>query len=808
MSSVWLRTRAELRSGWRRWLALAVLIGLAGGAVIAAAVGARRTTSAYQRFLVAQRAMDLVVGPAGGYRDLPQLTQVARLPQVDDSALVYLVPGQLHTRSGRVVAFPDLFPLIDPAGRFGVTFNTMKILSGRAPDPTRPEEVAVNFGVAQRFHMKLGDRLRFDLFGHEANGDSNLTVIHRGLPLEVVGIEAAPGEFETLGAQSIAAVHLSPALARTEPGIAYRTDQSLAVRLKPGKDRVSRFFAQARAQGIDLDTNVSLADQAVSVQRSNQFQAVALWLIAGITGLTAMAVFGQTLARQTFLESIEYPTLRSLGMTRGQLWTVALLRTGAMAAVATVLALGVALLLSPLTPTGSARIAEPSPGFWIDAPVIAIGAAATLVVFLLLAAIPGYRAAGARGNSLGTAEIAGQEGGGLRLGSAASDLGLPRTAVIGISMATQPGRGRTAVPIRTALFGTTFGIVTLVAALTFSASLDLLIRSPRLFGWTWDTIAVSTVDRPAQQVIDQVKAGLAADGNVSTFTTGTVDTVVIRDTELLALGLEPNPSIHPAVIEGEPPFGSNEIALGTDTMHSLGVRIGDTIQVRGGNDEAEGIGGRQAQMRIVGRIAMPSLFFIFTPPGQGAAVTLSGMKLLRPASQGDAFYIQFKPGVDQKAAERRLATRNLFVIPRQEPGDLASIRGIANVPLVLAGLLAAMSAATLAHTLVTSIRRRRRDFALLRTLGFVRRQVQLTVAWQASSLILVALAIGVPIGVAAGRWGWRLFTDSIGVVPEPVTSWIVLSLLVPATLLLANLIAFLPGRIASRMHPAAALRTE
>jgi ABC-type lipoprotein release transport system permease subunit len=295
---------------------------------------------------------------------------------------------------------------------------------------------------------------------------------------------------------------------------------------------------------------------------------------------------------------------------------------------------------------------------------------------------------------------------------------------------------------------------------------------------------------------------------VGGFTEGTVDTIEIRGTEMLALGLDPNPSVHTPVIEGQSPLGSNEIALGTDTMRALHVSIGDTIQVRGGNDESEGIRGRQAPMRVVGRMVMPSFFFTFNRPGRGAAVTLAGMKLLRPGTVGDGFFVRFKPGVDLRAAQRRLRALHFFLLSGQEPGDLASVRRIANVPLLLAGLLAAMSAATLGHALITSIRQRRRDFALLRTLGFVRRQVQLTVAWQASTLIVVSLAIGIPVGVAAGRWSWRLFTDSLGVVPQPVISWVVLSLLVPGTLLLANLIAFLPGRIAGRVRPAVVLRTE
>src|SRR5712691_10355410 len=207
MNSVWLRTRAELRSGWRRVLTMALLFGLAGGAVITAAVGARRTHTAYERFLVAQRAMDLVVSPAAGYSAIPELAKVERFPEVTDSARVYLLQGAVHTPSGKQVMFPDVFMLLDPSGRFGVTFNKVKILEGRAPDPTHPYEVAVSFGVAQRLNVEIGQRLRFDLFGHDANGDSNFTVVKR-LTFNVVGIEAAPGEFESLGAQNIAAVHL------------------------------------------------------------------------------------------------------------------------------------------------------------------------------------------------------------------------------------------------------------------------------------------------------------------------------------------------------------------------------------------------------------------------------------------------------------------------------------------------------------------------------------------------------------------------------------------------------------------------
>ena len=85
MGAVWLRLRAELRHQWRAWLALAVLLGVIGGIALTAAAGARRTDTAYPRFLRASHAAQLAVFPAlsgfGGY-----FRAVSGLPEVSSSA--------------------------------------------------------------------------------------------------------------------------------------------------------------------------------------------------------------------------------------------------------------------------------------------------------------------------------------------------------------------------------------------------------------------------------------------------------------------------------------------------------------------------------------------------------------------------------------------------------------------------------------------------------------------------------------------------------------------------------------------------
>jgi ABC-type lipoprotein release transport system permease subunit len=144
----------------------------------------------------------------------------------------------------------------------------------------------------------------------------------------------------------------------------------------------------------------------------------------------------------------------------------------------------------------------------------------------------------------------------------------------------------------------------------------------------------------------------------------------------------------------------------------------------------------------------------------------------------------------------------------ERPTDLINFGQVQNLPLLLAGLVAVLAAATLAHTLVTSIRRRRRDLAILKMLGFVPAQVRWAVAWQATTFVSVALLIGLPLGIAVGRTIWSVFAHQLGTLAEPVTpSWQIL-LTIPSAVVLANLIAVVPAVMAGRMKPAPALRAE
>jgi putative ABC transport system permease protein len=110
--------------------------------------------------------------------------------------------------------------------------------------------------------------------------------------------------------------------------------------------------------------------------------------------------------------------------------------------------------------------------------------------------------------------------------------------------------------------------------------------------------------------------------------------------------------------------------------------------------------------------------------------------------------------------------------------------------------------------LLASVRTHRHDFAMLETLGFVRRQSTATVSWQASILAIIGAIVGVPCGVALGRWTWRLVADNVGSGSPAIISLALVLVAVPATIVATNVLATGAASAARRVRPAQVLRAE
>jgi hypothetical protein len=819
MGAVGLRLRAELRQQWRTSLALAVLLGLIAGIALTAAVGARRTVTAYPRFLRQSHAADLLVSPArSGFHGY--FRAVARLPEVasaDAAAFLQMslpVPG--------ASPFSGMVAEASSFGGEGVAINRVKIDAGRTFDAADPRAVMINQQLADRAHVRPGGTLH--LIGYpQRNGNPDVAHAVR-LAFRVSAIVTFADEIVPVaGELGEPRVLLSPAFSRTPRAQSFNPAGGGAyVVLRPGADAVAftgKAATLARRYRVGSVQVVHLATAHAATQRAIRPEGAALAIFAALAGLIALAIIGQLLSRQLVLDSAEFPVLRALGMGRSDLAVLSLARVAIVTTAGAAVAVAVAVAASPLMPIGPARFAEPSPGAEVNLAIL--GAGFTLIAIApLLAVTPAAVRAAARG-ALGLAEPAAP----VRPSRLGSALGLAGSVPgsLGVRMAFQPGHGRTTVPVRSAFVGTMMAVAAVVAAMVFGASLLGLVGTPHRYGQNWaqqlDMQVGSVPLTFGTRVLAKVRGltGYAGGdyGQVSIAALGSSRGAVVP-----AIGLDQlRETGFLTLLAGRVPARPGEIALGPRTLRTLGLHLGQRVEV--------GANGRTpSPMRVVGSAVLAGFKVgggSATDLGTGAVVPASVLSQPNapfcgpPQTCYNFFLLRYRPGTDLRAAGRRLQTvvtragcpRGLCLVTTdQRPSDIQNYTGVRDTPLILGAVLVLLGVGTLAHVLLSGVRRRRRDFAVLKALGLRRSQLLRLVAWQASALAAAPVLAGLPLGLLVGRWAWLVFANSAGVGSAADVPAVLVLLIIPVTLILANLIAAGPGWTAARVRPALVLRSE
>jgi hypothetical protein len=479
---------------------------------------------------------------------------------------------------------------------------------------------------------------------------------------------------------------------------------------------------------------------------------------------------------------------------------------GALGAVA------IAIAVSPLTPIGPARLAEPDPGVSVNAGVLAAGAAAIVVLLAARVAVTAWRQAGARPAADVDEPLRHRP----RLVERLSFAGAPLAAVTGIRFALDPGTGRASVPVRSAMLGLAIAVAAVAGAGTFGANLLRLVSTPGLYGQGWDIAFDGQFSTVTPKQFSQLTDHLTG---ITDVTFGIHGTVTIGKSVIPAIGLAPGtgPVMSSTVLDGRPPATDSEIALGASVLRDLGLRIGQTVSV------STPVG--TLPMRITGSAVFPYFgegSFTPTDAGQGAETTAAVLAPLSNASNGAPGYnfalVSFAPGPPRRAqlaafqrAWQRFCAANIgqttCIITDQRPNTVNNYAAIDGTPVILAGVLAVLGLAVLAQFILASARRRRRDFALLKVLGMFRRDLSAVALWQVATVTAVALVVGMPLGIAGGRWAWQLFANQAGLPTDAITSLPVLWI-IPATLLVAALVALPPARSVARVPAAATLRSE
>ncbi|HEV3293143.1 MAG TPA: FtsX-like permease family protein [Streptosporangiaceae bacterium] len=839
MAPVWFALRAGMRRRWRTLVSLALLLGLAGGVVLTAAAGARRTDTAYPRLLTWANASQ-VTALLGGldpayFAALDQLPQVAAVATAMQYNIALPVSGGLPDNQVEVLASSD--------GSLGTTVDRVKVLQGQMFGSGAAGEAVIDPGTAARLHLAPGDMLHLTAVPYyDASQDLNPAKLQVPLTFRVAAVAVFDDQVvPTTSNSSEPRILLSPGFTRTVLATrGYGTKGSIdylaqaEVRLKQGADPAA-FIAAAQAlssryPGVRANGGLVFTDsspQVAGTERAIRPLAVALALFGTLAGLIALAVIGQLLARRMTLDAAGYGVLSALGMTRGTLLALAAVRLALVTVAGGVIAVGIAIAASPLMPIGAARLAEPQPGIGLDAAVLGIGFATVVLLPLVVLAAPAVRAVRqARGSAATatppatrpTARASWLAGALTRAGTV--------TGGVGTRMAFEPGHGRTAVPVRSALAGTAIAVAAVVAAAVFGTSLVGLVSSPEQYGQNWgQQLSLGFAAIPASYA-----AQFAATPDVTGYALGDIGQLDIAGTRVAAVGVN---QVHGdgylTMLAGRPPTNAGEIALGAQTMRALGVRIGQTV--RATVDWATGHPGPATQrlLRVTGTVVLPDFgqsgLSSDTDLGNGAVVSPTLLSTIQTfpgcTSARDTCYslllFRYRPGTNMPAAQTALLAAAAkagcpygacTVTADQRPGDIKNYAAIRDTPLALAAVLGVLAVGTLAHVLLTGVRRRRRDLAVLKTLGFTRWEVLRTVAWEASALAAAALVVGVPLGVIAGRVGWALFANATGIASQATVNVPLVLLAIPATLLLANVIAAWPGWAAARLRPAQVLRSE
>ena len=677
------------------------------------------------------------------------------------------------------------------------------LIDGRLPSPDRADEVAVDEDFADYWGVDVGDRFEAVGYGPDQLEDigNARRVAPSGLPLSahVTGVIRLPGDLAidtftqtgSLFEVNRRSLVVSPAYWAEHRDELATYGLEIGLRVSEGVPR-QRVGAAARRISDDLFVDRIPAEPAVAAaQRSIDLQAHALLASGALLAIVAAVMLGQGITRTLTRHRDDDRLLVALGLTSREMSVLAVLRVAPIAIGGALGAVALAIALSPLTPFGTARRAEIDPGIDVNLAVLGIGAAVIAVFVVGVAVLSTRRAARASHRRPRAARTA--------VAAWTTRAGAPPPIVVGTTIATGNRRSGPGLTARVAIVATVIGVAAVTAAGTFGASLQRLVDTPALWGQTWD-VEVGNYNEAASS--DAGRAALRANDKVGAFSAVSSSFATVDGLAVGAIAIDPlRGDVRPALLEGRLADGRGEVNVGRRTLDALGKDVGDEVEV----------GGQRAtfRARIVGVVVVPATVSADTRLGEG--VTMSHRALRRLPGNVDfarAYIVSFASGVSLDAGIASLRRDFEATVVRPiTTTDIESLDRVRALPWTVAFLVGVLALTTLAHALVVTVRRQRRDLAVLKTLGFDRGQVRRTIAAEATTFALLALVVGIPIGLVAGRFGWRLAVDAIG-IDVASTFPLALLALVPAAILVANAIAAVPAAAAARIRPAVALRSE
>jgi hypothetical protein len=824
MSYAWYRLRATRRSELSYFFTVILLVGALGGLSMGAVAAARSTQSSPSDYTASAHVpplyvFDGVINPSIGLDSAYNpslLKKLSHLPYVEHvESTVELNMGPL-TSQGKPLGVAS--GVNAEASVNGLDFNEdpVTVTDGHVPNPHKAHEFVLDGRSAKAFGYHVGEEVPIGwLTNTQAySGDlsSNSTIpADQRTRAKLVGI--AGGQATSLFEDQDEATNESLMLftpALTDKLLACCSNDMLsALTLQGGNRHLTAVETEVKSvlpKGLPF-VYVELRDRLAVADSTLRPESIALGVFGGIAGVATLLIAAQVITRRARLRTPDLDIVRALGADPTQCLCDGLLGSLGAVLFGSALAGVVAVALSPLGPLGPVRPYVPVK-LHPDWTVIGFGVSA--LVFVL-----GAVAVAASGRSLHT-RFRSQRPVSSRVTTAANRGGLPPAAVTGIRFALEPGTGRGAVPVRSAILGAILAVTVVVATVTFGSSLNTLVSHPALYGWNW------TYDMDGGGGLGDIPGQAAAkllnaDRQVEAWTGVSYSTLQLDGINVPVMGATPGAAIAPPLLSGHGLEGPQQVVLGAQTLGELHKRVGDTVEERAHN-------GAPVELTIVGTATLPPIGVTGSSHlemGSGAVLSdrlipAAARNLFETKPGPNAILIRIRGGASESAFRsiesigRRLgiAENGGSVLPVQRPAQILNYGSLGATPLFLGAALAAGAAAALAITLVTSVRRRRRDLAILKTLGFTRTQLATAVAVQAGVAAVIGCVLGIPTGIALGRGLWNLFAGEISAVPDPTVPAGTIVAIGVVAIILAIAVAMLPGRLAARTSTSQLLHAE
>jgi hypothetical protein len=835
----WYRFRATLRRRWPGYLVIVLLIGLVGGIAMGSIAGARRTQSTFSAYLAATDASDLQFQTSvatNSFQSADLTEKLAHLPYVEhvaSSPYLLVIPTGPNGKALKSAFNDDDVQEVGSEGGMYFTQDRMTVAEGRMADPTSTDQMVATAEAARLSGWHLGETVHFGAYSLAQVNQSSFNPITaepstrfsaKLVGLVVFSSQIVDDDVDRFPTDIVA----TPALTRRLRANA--TYPTYGLRLEGGSRAISTVEQEiiaALPPGSTYSFHLTSVVES-QVERATKPEAIALGVFGIIAGLAILFIAGQAISRRIWANGEDLEVLRSLGTDRATMTLDAVLGPLCAVLLGALFAVGVAIAFSPLMPIGPSSQVDPTPGVAFDWTVFLVGFAVLSIGLGGLTVTLGVRRA--------TRQYGERQQSGLpsTVVEVAARSGLPEPAIAGLRFSLERGRGRTAVPVRSALMGAALAVGVVVATVTFGSSLGTLDSHPSLYGWNW-TYAINSPG--TNTVPPAVGRLLSHDPDVAAWTGYSFANIQIDGQTVPVLLTTAHAALSPPIISGHAVEANNQIVLGAATLAALHKKVGESVLVSYGTPRDAPIYLPPEPVVIVGTATMPAIGVsgdLHPSMGTGALVPMGFVPatfkkaLTNPDPNLDGpiiDVIRLKSSISDAAGraslQRIVATADkvmasdpqgagdtYVVLPVQRPAEIVNYQSTGATPAILATGLAIAAVVALGLTLTASVRRRRRDLALLKTFGFTQFQLASAVSWQASVAALIGIVLGVPLGIIVGRSLWILFARAIYAVPSPSVPVLDIAVIALATLILANLAAVIPGRMAARTPTALVLRAE